>query len=361
MDFRIFLLLISVFLTSSANAVPIKGLYSADINLPVGSSEAKMLNDAFSMAAEEVLIKVSGDKAAISASLLAQAKKQASTWVAQHSVMNLSDLLSWQGDFVPGRQIKVTFYQSSIDNFLSQNNLAVWGENRPSVLVWLATENRGVRVLSGSNAPSLVLNELAQSANAIGVPVYAPLLDEVDKNNLSATDVWGFFEDSIMKASQRYQTDSVAALRISQYAESVTGNMLVLLKNGDTERFSLNAETVQAVVEQASVYLAKVFSSRYASVRNNSSSNVLNIQIAGITSYKSMSKVQAYLESISVVRDVRLLQVEGEKIKFLIEIDGDRQKLFNSISLSRLLVNAPLNALDPDANRIVSYQYSGVN
>ncbi|MBR7887870.1 DUF2066 domain-containing protein [Marinomonas sp. A79] len=361
MDFRIFLLLISVFLISSANAVPIKGLYSAEVNLPVGSSEAKMLDDAFSMAAEEVLVKVSGDKAAMSSSLLEQAKKQASTWVAQHSVMNLTELLPWQGDLVPGRQIKVTFYQSSIDNFLSQNNLAVWGENRPSVLVWLATESNGFRTLSGSNAPSVVLNEFAQAANAIGVPVYAPLLDEVDKRNLAASDVWGFFEDNILKASQRYQTDSVAALRVSQYADSAAGNLLILLKSGDVARFSLNGDSTQAVVEQASVHLAKVFSSRYASVRNSRSSNILNIQVAGISSYTSMSKVQTYLESISVVRDVRLLRVEGEKIEFLIEIDGDRQKLFNSISLSRLLVNAPLNALDPDANRIVSYQYSGVN
>ena len=62
------------------------------------------------------------------------------------------------------------------------------------------------------------LNKLAQSASKIGVPIYAPLLDDVDKRSLAASDVWGFFEDSILNASKRYQTDSVAALRISNYA-----------------------------------------------------------------------------------------------------------------------------------------------
>jgi len=53
----------------------------------------------------------------------------------------------------------------------------------------------------------------------------------------------------------------------------------------------------------------------------------------------------------------------AKKVEFSVEIDGDKQKLFNSISLSRLLINAPLNALDPDANRVVflSIQWGQIN
>jgi hypothetical protein len=361
MNSRIFLLLISVFCISSANAVPIQGLYSAEIKLPVTQSEAQMLNEAFGLAAEDVLIKVSGDKNAITGDLLEQAKKKAPTWVAQHSVASLSELLPSDDGLVPGKQVKVTFYQESIDGFLSQNNLPVWGDNRPSVLVWLVNENKGVRVLSGSKEPSEALNRLAQSANKIGVPIYAPLLDDVDKRSLATSDVWGFFEDNIMNASKRYQTDSVAALRISNYAGQIAGNLLVLLKNGETERFVLRGENLNDLIDQASSDLAKVFSSRYASVRNGGSASKINVQVVGVTNYSIMNKVQSYLESIGVVRDVMLVQVNGNKVEFSIEIDGDKQKLFNSISLSRLLINAPLNALDPDANRVASYQYSGVN
>ena len=117
MNSRIFLLLISVFCISSVNAVPIQGLYSAEINLPVTQSEAQMLNEAFGLAAEDVLIKVSGDKNAITGDLLEQAKKKASTWVAQHSVASLSELLPSDDGLVPGKQVKVTFYQESIDGF----------------------------------------------------------------------------------------------------------------------------------------------------------------------------------------------------------------------------------------------------
>jgi hypothetical protein len=359
MKSRIFLLLISVFLISPANAVSVEGLYNAEINLPVIQSESKMLTEAFGLAAERVLIKVSGDKAAITDSLLEQVKKKAPTWVAQHSVSSLSELLPSDNGLVPGKQIKVIFYQESIDSFLSQNGLPVWGGNRPSVLVWLANENNGIRSLSGSRAPSIVLNKFASSANMAGIPIYAPLLDDVDKNNITSADVWGFFEDSIVNASKRYQTDAVAALRVSSYSGHIGGSLLVLLKNGESERFVLSGEELDDIIDQASSNLAKVFSSRYASVRNGDSANKLDIQIAGVTSYDIMKKAQSYLESIGVVRGVNLIQVDGDKVEFSVEIDGDRQKLFNSISLSRLLVSSPLNALDPDANRVVSYQYSG--
>ncbi|BFM48811.1 DUF2066 domain-containing protein [Marinomonas sp. THO17] len=361
MNFRIFFLLISFWFVSSAQAVNVKGLYSAEINLPVTQSEAQMLNKAFALAAEQVLIKVSGNKEAISGDLLLQAQQQASSWVAQHSVASLNELLPSDGGLVPGKQIRVTFYQESIDSFLSQNALPVWGNNRPSVLVWLASENNGIRRLSGSNAPSQILNDFALASSRVGVPIYAPLIDATDLQSITAADVWGFFEDSIADASKRYQTDAVAALRVSSYAGHIGGSLLVMQKAGETERFTLTGDTLEALLDQASAKLAYVFASRYASVRNAGSASVLTMQIGGVNNYASMAKVQAYLESIGVVREVTLVQVKEEQVEYRIAVDGDKQKLFNSISLSSLLVETPLNALDPDANRVVSYLYSGVN
>lgn len=359
MNSYIFLLFVSVFCISSVKAVSIKELYNAEIDLPVIQSEVKMLNEAFGLAVEEVLIKVSGDKNAIAGDLLEEAKKKAPTWVAQHSVSSLSELMASEGGLVPGKQIQVTFYQETIDDFLSQNSLPVWGDNRPSVLIWLANEDNGVRALSGSRSPSVELNQFALSATGVGVPIYAPLLDDVDKKNISVSDVWGFFEDKIIDASRRYQTDAVAALRVSNYGGHVGGNLLVLLKNGEREQFVLSGDTQAKIIDQASINLAKVFSSRYASVRNSSAVSKVNVQVAGIKHFGAMNKVQSYLEDIGVVRNVVLVEVNDEKVEFSVEIDGDKQKLFNSISLSQLLINSPLDILGPNAKRVMSYQYNG--
>ncbi|MGO3405874.1 DUF2066 domain-containing protein [Marinomonas sp.] len=349
MNFRILIVLFSVFFVSFANAVPIKHLYRAEIKLPVTDSEAQMLNEAFAQAVEQVLVRVSGDKAAITGDLLKQAQSEAPTWVAQHSVVALSQLLPVDGQLVAGKQVTVVFYAESIDRFLSQHNLPVWGEDRPSVLVWAVSEDRGVRQLSGANAPSDLLNNLAASAAMYGVPIYAPLIDSVDKSAISSADVWGFFEGSISKASKRYQTDAVAAIRVADYAGSLSGSLLVLLSDGSSQRFTLSGDSLSALTDQASAAMAKVFSTRYAAVRNNQAESRMTVQVSGINSYSALNTVQTYLERVGVVRDVSVVGAKDDVVLFSIAINGSKQKLINSISLNSVLqvTNPPPVAVLP--------------
>ena len=337
MNIRILVVLFSVFFVSLVNAVPVSNLYRADIQLPVVNSEEEMLGEAFSQAVEQVLVRVSGDKSAISGDLLQQAQSKAPSWVAQHSVVSLPQLLPFNGELVSGKKVSVVFYRASIDSFLSQHNLPVWGSNRPSVLVWAVSEDNGVRVLAGANSPSELLNDFAGSAAIAGVPIYAPLVDSVDQSVVSPADVWGFFEDSIAQASKRYQTDAVAALRVSNYAGAVSGSLLVLFNDGTTRRFSLSGESLQSLTDQASADMAKVLSTRYAAVRNGSAERHLAIRVSGVRSYSALNKVQAYLEKVGVVRDVFVLAAQDDVVTFSVTINGDKQKLMSSISLSSLL------------------------
>lgn len=360
MKFRIFLLFVCVCWSSLSNAVPVVGLYEAKIKLPASESEEEVLSKAFGLAVESVLIKVSGDKAAISTNLLREAKAKASTWVAQHSVASLNELLVLNGKKVAGKQVQVAFYKASIDDFLSKNNLPVWGADRPSSLVWLVSEENGLRSLSGTKVPSEALNTFARTSGYMGVPVYAPLLDYEDQQNISTTDVWGFFEDNILKASERYQTDAVAALKISNYVGKVSGGLLVLLSNGETERFELSGDTFDDVLELASVHLAKVLSSRYAAIRSLDSVNVLDVQVSGVSDYSIMRGAQSYLESLGVVKSVNLAKISGENVIFSIEVNGGKERLLNSISLNRLFVRESRPSGEIQDNNLIAYQYIGV-
>lgn len=380
MNFRILIVLFSVFFVSLANAVPVSNLYRADIKLPVVGSDDQLLDEAFSQAVEQVLVRVSGDKKAISGDLLKQAQSDAPTWVAQHSVVSLPQLLPVNGELVAGKKVSVIFYRESIDRFLSKNNLPVWGNNRPSVLVWAVSEDNGVRSISGANAPSELLNDLATSAAMVGVPIYAPLVDSVDKSAISPSDIWGFFESSIKQASKRYQTDAVAAMRVTDYAGTVSGTLLVLLDDGTSQRFSLNGDSLQALADQASSDMALVLSTRYAAVRNVAVESRLMIQVSGINSYLALNKVQSYLEQVGVVRDVFVVGAKGDLVTFSVAINGSKQKLINSISLSSLLqvdntkpiatksngvagepmVGESVNQVDVPAEPIETFKYSGV-
>ncbi len=336
MNIRILLFLLSVFYEPIVPALPVKDLYRASIKLPVMDSEEQMLNDAFSQAVEQVLIKVSGNKDAITGDLLKEADKDVSTWVEQYSVVFFNDLIPINGFLVSGKQVNVVFYHESIDQFLTQYNLSVWGNNRPPVLVWVVGENNGTRTLLGANTPSEILNDLEASAIKLGIPIYVPLMDSVDSSAISPSDVWGFFENKIKSASQRYQTDVLAALRVIQYDGLITCNLLVMT-GVDSQRFLLSGDNLQELVDQVSTYIAKTLSDRYAAVKNSKSKNRFKIHVSHVSSYLVMHKVQKYLKNIGVVRDVYVVNITNGSVTFSVTIDGDKKKLMDSILLSSLL------------------------
>ena len=362
MKIRIILLLVCFFSGSMANAVPVQGLYRAEINLPATESEAALLSSAFAQAVKQVLVKVSGDEQAISGPLLTQAQQSAASWVAQHSVVTLTDLLASDDGLVPGKKVTVTFYQESIDGFLSQNNLPVWAENRPSVLVWLVNDDGVTRQISGANSPSVELNEFAQAVSAKGVPIYAPLMDSVDQGAINAADIWGFFTDSIQHASRRYQTDVVAALKLSHFGQAMSADLLLLV-NGETQRFSVTGDSLKSLLDKSAGHLAKALSDRYAAVRSRDAGSSLLLQVLGVSNFKQLDKVQAYLQSIGVVRQVQLQHVKAEQVAFRVDIDGGQEKLLSAIQLSRVLVPAEVPTEAPespaDQNTIQYFQFNG--
>ncbi len=85
------------------------------------------------------------------------------------------------------------------------------------------------RTASGVQSPSVILNEIAKNALVQGLALYAPLQDELDRSSLSAPSLWGLFEDPIINASQRYQTDVVGVFKVTELPSSYEGTLMLLL------------------------------------------------------------------------------------------------------------------------------------
>ncbi|GAB3478071.1 DUF2066 domain-containing protein [Marinomonas epiphytica] len=339
MKIRIILLLMGFLSISLAQAVPVQGLYSAQITLPSQTSEQRLLQQAFQAAAKQVLTKVSGRSQDISGQVLSQASQQAASWVAQHSIIDLSDLLQQGDELVPGKQVNVTFYRSSIDGFLTANGLPIWGEDRPSVLVWLVVEDESGRNLYGANQPSERLNQLAQTVTSYGVPIYAPLLDRVDKAAISSADIWGGFEETIAAASRRYQTDAVLTVRLTDYqANKGLSQTLFLADQSQTERYQ--GEQLEPLITQLAIGIAEALSNRYASVKNADFTNQVKIRVAGINAFGELDKIQSYFTSMTLVQQAQLTAVMDEQADFLLTINGQKEKLMNTIALNATLIPA---------------------
>ena len=345
-------------LSSMGHAVQVSNLYSSVVQVPANLEDQALLNRAFADAIDNVLLRVSGQPNDLSSQILTKAHRSAAGWVAQHSIRDVVETV--QGDNGPeaAKEVNVTFYKESVDRFLFDQGLPVWGSNRPSILLWLIEESSGSRKMFGANQPSTALSELFDGAKLHGLPVYAPLVDSVDREVLDSSALWGFFEEDILKASERYQTDVVLAVRISQYRGEAVVDSMLLSPNQSARLLSVTGATKQEAMREVLLKVSAMLSDRYASTRL-ANPNELYVKVNGVSDYRAMSSLKNYLSSIDVVKQLQLSSIVGGQVEFNVSLNGTEEKFKNSVALNSLLAALPVSPLDYDASHVIKYQYTG--
>ncbi|MEX2321425.1 MAG: DUF2066 domain-containing protein, partial [Saccharospirillum sp.] len=130
--------------------------------------------------------------------LLRNASDYLSTFRFQTSDALLTNVL---GESVPTKRMVMQFDQQSIEQWLVNQRLPVWGTRRPEVLLWLADRLQGRdRILTDGDNHTLAV-ELNNRLDNRGLPVVLPIMDLTDTLNVSFTDVYGLFTGDIEAAS----------------------------------------------------------------------------------------------------------------------------------------------------------------
>jgi len=359
MKIRLLMVIFLVSLAQASFAVTISNLYRAEITLPLVDSEKKLINKAFKQAIEEVLIKVSGNLDGV-ADVLPGAQKVAASWVVQHSITDDENLIELDGAFYPAKKVVVDFYAQSINDYLFSKKMAVWGANRPSLLLWIVEQGDFLRQVSGAQSPSDLLNLVAKDAISKGLPIYAPLQDALDKQAVTVADLWGLFEEPVIEASRRYQTDVTGVLKVNKILDEYEANLMVLLPNEEPIMLFVQGLDQEDIAEQVNAALAKLFSARYAAVRGQGGAKI-TLRIDDVTDFQRLDQIQAYLAKIAVVRDVYLNSIDADQVHFSLVLDGGLKKLTNAIALDSVIERIELDVMDPEVNLVQAYRYSGVN
>ena len=166
-------------------AVPAVG-QSADLfveQTPVGDESPETRNAALTEMLERVLVRVSGNAAIASQPAAADVLAAAPRLVQQYRYRNE------QAGGEPVRYLWARFDGAAVERMLRDRNLPVWVQ-RPTVLVWLANEQKGQRQLVAlENRPTSRV-ALLDRARERGLPLQLPLMDLEDQAALTPADMW---------------------------------------------------------------------------------------------------------------------------------------------------------------------------
>jgi hypothetical protein len=254
-------------------------------------------------------------------------------------------------------EYRVGFIRSEVDSALLRLDVPLWGDERPSTLLWVAADfGDGWRAeleaadagpvsrpgaltavpsnpLPGELEPDFdaIAETLLGAADERGLPIVLPRLDEEDRRYVRFADVWGGFDAFIERAAGRYGVDAVL---IGRVAMTDTGpEVRWILRRGES-RQTRTTSTLRAGID----WLADQYAAEYTIVGGV---RATWIRIEGITSWPDFGRVVEYLQSLSVVDsvDVESLSADGELL-LRVAARGDDSQLAQYLTLDGSLVPA---------------------
>lgn len=239
----------------------------------------------------------------------------------------------------------VRFDPDAVRTALRQAGLPVWGDARPTTLLWLAVEDGVRRSILAEDDQSPLEQALLAAASARGIPVILPLMDLEDERNISFGDLWGGFSTPIRAASARYGTHAILVGRIRHLTGGTWSARWTLYSGTRTARWRTSADAEAPLLAAGVDGLADRLAAQFALPAGETARGLVQIDVTGVHSLAGYARARAYLRGLSPVLHVQTVAVSADRARFRLEVQGDAAVLEQAIGLGRTL--APVTAAGP--------------
>ena len=298
------------------------------VAVPMDPRDPAARETAYSEALTRVLIRVTGSDDEVHLEELAQIFPNPGRYVLRFRP-------------APDDTLEVTFDGDAIQTVLRQTRHAIWDENRPLTLVWLAVDwGQGEREIVAADDAMPVMGatrsidrnrllreRVEETAEWRGIPVVFPLLDTEDLENISFGDIWGGFDDRVIEASRRYGANSILVGRIRP--ESGQRNRWTYYFGED--RLSWSGEP-EEVIHLVADQLAALFA-----ISGDAVLETYALTIDGVDSVVAYGSVQQMMDNLNVVEAYSLRKVSGKRMEFDVRVYGGIDRLSKALELSGIL------------------------
>jgi len=296
-------------------ATPVPDLYVAQV--PTTALSGAALEEAFARALDEVLVKVTGQRAVAADSARRRAVGPAGPLVRQYQP-------------AAGGQVIVSFDPGALRRRLDAANLPVWADDRPRTLVVLPGDvpstpltqpGAGVPVGPAPGPTSSARQLLVDSAARRGVPVV--LAPRPVAEQLAA-------DDPLLDPQAAVRAAGVDLLLVGRRAPSGGAALFrwTLVQGNDRSEWQGDAAA-------GADGLADRLAARYAI--SAAKGTVLRVWIDGVDTFDAYGRLQSYLRSVDLIQSAVLQRVTGDALLLELAVRGDVHQLNDAFALQRVL------------------------
>ncbi len=353
------LFLLTLFPVSLLHAVPVDGLYEAEI--PVSGQSESERNRAYREGLTQVLLKVSGQPVVLDHPAVQSALGRAADFVEEVSYRTaMTTPIPEPGEPTPAPVqqdfVSLRLSESDVERLLLDTGAGVWDRNRPLVLLWLVVQDAdGDRRMLSSDSDHPALAVMEQFSRERAVPFQIPLLDLADRRALPVSQAWALNAEAIREASARYGASAVLAGRLLETADSEYVGVWQFQFRGRTQTFDhIDAEVAPFIsqpLQQATRSMAEYFAlSREDLAREEE----LVVKVDNVRALDAYVSLLDYVGGLSVVDSVHTSLLDGDRMEMTLRVAGGAERLGEFIRLDR-----DLQPADPDAGSdVLHYRWS---
>lgn len=325
-----------------ASAVTVDGLYSAQV--PVASSSPEDREQAYSAGLRQVLLRVSGRSDVLELEGASAVLDKAETLLQSYQFLRAPDDQS-------SDQLRMMFGPVGVNRALASINAPVWGSNRPLTLAWVAIESGSGRILlksgeSAAQGPAAGWRQaFASAAASRGLPlVFPPATGDNARRMLS--EVWGQFMDSVRQASEAYNHDLLALVKVRQQGSQWTANWSLGGAGVDVADVTVTADSPSQLTERLVDAWADRLAQRYA-VPAGDVSDVARVDLVvdRVGSLSDYAAVIHTLEKMAPVASADPVRVTRDQMTLKVEINGEVSQLEQYVALEPRFVRVDTAAL----------------
>ena len=221
-------------------------------------------------------------------------------------------------------ELWVSFDAAAIDRWLAQNNLPLWGRERPSTYVWLT-------VPGGPQAGTVVTAEDTSDIKAAvdaaayqrGAPVIWPSTADLQRNHLDYAAVGSATVGTLADIGHRAGGAGTLIGRANAPGAAAGVRWTFLFQERSSE---FSGPAAEGISRAADTY-AGLFAVSGAAAP-------VDIEIVGVNDLKDYAFVQSYLESLAFISHVGVEALNGNVVRFRLTTRGGAEALQNALPLS---------------------------
>lgn len=311
-----------------------------EVQVPVSGQQDRERARALGAAFEQVLLKATGRRDAAEAEAVTAALRQPMRYVQRYSYLPLPDGEGAEALREDGyrEMLRVQFDVNAVNQLLQDAGVPLWGRTRPVTLLWVAVEERGDRWLLGGEAGPDMRKAVERAAQARGIPVLLPLMDLEDRRELHFTDVWGNFQDALLRAGARYQPGAVLAGRLLQNPGGDWTARWSLYHDGNVDHWAARAGEWQPLVASGIDGTADLLAARHARIITADGRGFIDIVVTDVRGVEGYERAMRYLRGLDPVDSLRVTRLESDRMRFRLTLSGDRDNLVRLIGFGSALV-----------------------